>query len=428
MKIYNNPNKETWPELCKRPEMNIALLKETVNTIISTVREKGDEALINYAAKYDKVHLKTLQVSKEEIAEAENFISPSLKEAILYAKENIYKFHSIQQEAITKIETRKGITVWRKSIPIEKVGFYIPGGTAPLFSTILMLAVPASIAGVPEIILCTPSSENGKIHPAILYTASICGITKIFKTGGAQAIAAMALGTQTIPSVYKIFGPGNQYVTAAKQILGMQEVAIDMPAGPSELAVFADDTANASFVAADLLSQAEHGKDSQVVLVTTSSSMVQKVSVEIEQQVQLLPRNIFILESLSNSKTILMEDASTAMDFLNEYAPEHLIIASENADILAEKVINAGSVFLGNYSPEAAGDYASGTNHTLPTNGYAKAYSGVSTQSFFKIVTFQKLTKAGLANLHDPVALMAETEGLEAHKRAVTIRFQNNNQ
>ena len=423
MNIYDNPDKKLWPELCRRVENDQPDIEKTVLEIIEQVKAKGDIALIEFSKQFDQVSLNNLVVSEEELSEAKDLIQENLKNAIKFAKENIYNFHFLQKEEIKKIETRPGVTVWRKSLPIEKVGLYIPGGTAPLFSTILMLAVPAQIAGVKEIIICTPPGKNGKIHPAVLYTAEICGINKIYKTGGAQAIAAMSFGTESIPKVYKIFGPGNRFVTMAKQILGRKEVAIDMPAGPSELAVFADDTGNPGFIAADLLSQAEHGSDSQVILVSTSKQIIESVKQALEKQVEELPRKDFVNAAFSFSNIIYFNSAETAMDFLNEYAPEHLIIASENYKTLEDKIKNAGSVFLGNYSPEAAGDYASGTNHTLPTNGYAKAYSGVSVDSFVKKITFQQITKAGLKTLGEAVELMAEAEGLTAHKNAIAIRM-----
>lgn len=423
MNIYDNPDKKLWPELCRRVENDQPDIEKTVLEIIEQVKDKGDIALFEFSEQFDQVSLNNLVVSEEELSEAKDLIQENLKNAIKFAKENIYNFHFLQKEEIKKIETRPGVTVWRKSLPIEKVGLYIPGGTAPLFSTILMLAVPAQIAGVKEIIICTPPGKNGKIHPAVLYTAEICGINKIYKTGGAQAIAAMSFGTESIPKVYKIFGPGNRFVTMAKQILGRKEVAIDMPAGPSELAVFADDTGNPGFIAADLLSQAEHGSDSQVILVSTSKQIIESVKQALEKQVEELPRKDLVNAAFSFSNILYFNSAETAMDFLNEYAPEHLIIASENYKTLEDKIKNAGSVFLGNYSPEAAGDYASGTNHTLPTNGYAKAYSGVSVDSFVKKITFQQITKAGLKTLGEAVELMAEAEGLTAHKNAIAIRM-----
>lgn len=423
MNIYDNPDKKLWPELCRRVENDQSDIEKTVLEIIEQVKAKGDIALIEFSKQFDQVSLNNLVVSEEELSEAKDLIQENLKNAIKFAKENIYNFHFLQKEEIKKIETRPGVTVWRKSLPIEKVGLYIPGGTAPLFSTIIMLAVPAQIAGVKEIIICTPPGKSGKIHPAVLYTAEICGINKIYKTGGAQAIAAMSFGTESIPKVYKIFGPGNRFVTMAKQILGRKEVAIDMPAGPSELAVFADDTGNPGFIAADLLSQAEHGSDSQVILVSTSKQIIESVKQALEKQVEELPRKDLVNAAFSFSNILYFNSAETALDFLNEYAPEHLIIASENYKTLEDKIKNAGSVFLGNYSPEAAGDYASGTNHTLPTNGYAKAYSGVSVDSFVKKITFQQITKAGLKTLGEAVELMAEAEGLTAHKNAIAIRM-----
>ncbi|MFN5136485.1 MAG: histidinol dehydrogenase, partial [Chitinophagaceae bacterium] len=386
------------------------------------VKANGDDALKRFATIFDKVTVNELQVSKEEIDKASAAVSDELKQAIAVAKQNIETFHAKQMFAVEKIETMPGVVCWRKTVAIEKVGLYIPGGTAPLFSTILMLGVPAQIAGCKEIILCTPPAKDGSINAAILYTAQLCGITKIYKAGGAQAIAAMAFGTETIPQVYKIFGPGNQYVTAAKQLVQKDGVAIDMPAGPSEVCVMADDTANASFVAADLLSQAEHGADSQVLLVSTSEAMINAVLLETEKQLNELPRRELAAKALDNSKAILLNSIGEMIELVNAYAAEHLIISCKDDEVIAEKILNAGSMFLGNYSPESVGDYASGTNHTLPTNGYARAYSGVSVDSFVKKITLQKLSKEGLLNIGKAVELMAEAEGLEAHARAVTIR------
>ncbi|WP_207496818.1 histidinol dehydrogenase [Aridibaculum aurantiacum] len=421
--IYNNPPKAEWPNLLQRPTMDTAALEANVTGILESVKANGDLALRNFALKFDKVTVDELAVSQQEIIEAEKLVSDDLKAAIKQAAENIEKFHGQQLVQEEVVETMPGVQCWRKSVGIEKVGLYIPGGTAPLFSTILMLAIPAAIAGCKEVLLCSPPNAEGKLHPAILYTASLVGVSKIFKTGGAQAIAAMAYGTESIPQVYKIFGPGNQYVTCAKQLVQKDGVAIDMPAGPSEVAVLADETADPIFVAADLLSQAEHGADSQVLLVTTSETVASSVSAEVELQLEQLPRKDFAAQSLAKSKVIVVGDLKEAVELLNQYAAEHLIINCENADAIAEQVVNAGSVFIGNYSPESVGDYASGTNHTLPTNGYAKAYSGVSVDSFVKKITFQKLTKAGLENIGQAVQLMAAAEGLEAHANAVSKRL-----
>jgi histidinol dehydrogenase len=425
MQIIKHPKKSEWSKLLKRPAIEASSLEASVINILHEVKASGDEALRRFATIFDKVSVTELQVTKEEIAAAETTLSNELKDAISLAKQNIETFHSKQVSTVEKIETMPGIMCWRKTVAIEKIGLYIPGGTAPLFSTILMLAVPAKIAGCKEIILCTPPGKDGKINAAILYTAKLAGITKIFKAGGAQAIAAMAYGTQTIPQVYKIFGPGNQYVTAAKQLVQKDAVAIDMPAGPSEVCVMADDTANASFVAADLLSQAEHGIDSQVLLVSTSQQMIDAVVKETTTQLEALPRKELAAKALENSKAILVPTLHEMIELVNEYAAEHLIISCKDDETIAEQIINAGSIFLGNYSPESVGDYASGTNHTLPTNGYAKAYSGVSVDSFVKKITFQKLSKEGLQQIGKAVELMAEAEGLEAHAKAVKKRIQD---
>lgn len=425
MKSYINPPEKRWSELIKRPVADTALLIKSVTAIMNAVRKNGDSAIYQFSRQFDKVKLDTVKVSAGEIKEAGKQLSAHLKKAIQQAKQNITLFHKAQQESISKIETMPGITCWRKPVAIEKVGLYIPGGSAPLFSTVLMLAIPAGIAGCKEIILCTPPDKKGNIHPAILYAAQLCGITSIFKIGGAQAIAAMAYGTESVPGVYKIFGPGNQYVTAAKQLVQQQGVAIDMPAGPSEVLVIADDTAIPKFVAADLLSQAEHGPDSQVLLVTTSKSFAEKVKSEISNQLKILPRKNIAAAALKNSKIVVLSDIEQAIEFSNGYAPEHLILACSNAEKLSAKVTSAGSVFIGNYSPESAGDYASGTNHTLPTNGYAAMYSGVSLDSFVKKITFQKLSKQGLKNISDTVMTMAAAEGLDAHRNAVAIRIKN---
>jgi len=424
MNTYINPVRNEWKQLLARPAMDTAALEKTVSKILKAVREKGDKAVKKYCRDFDKVSLRKLQVSEKEIKDAEKLLDKELKQAIQQAAANIRYFHEKQVAPVEVVETMTGVFCWRKSIGIEKVGLYIPGGTAPLFSTILMLAIPANIAGCKEIVLCSPPSKDGSLHPAILYAASLVGVTKIFKVGGVQAIAAMAYGTESIPQVYKIFGPGNQYVTCAKQLIQKDGIAIDMPAGPSEVAVYADASANPSFVAADLLSQAEHGADSQVVLVTTNESMIAQVQEEISIQLNQLPRKEFAEKSLANSKAFLVKDESEAIDLLNEYAAEHLILSCAHADEIADKIINAGSVFLGNYSPESVGDYASGTNHTLPTNGYAKAYSGVSVDSFVKKITYQKLTEEGLRNISQTVISMAEAEGLSGHAAAVEVRMR----
>ncbi len=425
MKIYINPAKNKWTEIIQRPQINNAALKNIVSEILLSVKQNGDEAIKKYSLQFDGVELNDLKVSDEEIKAALLVVDNELKNAIQLAKENIEKFHRSQKEEVKIIETSAGVMCWRRSVAIDKVGLYIPGGTAPLFSTLLMLGIPAVLADCREIIVCTPADKNGKVNPVILYVAHLLGLKNIYKIGGVQAIAAMAYGTESIPSVYKIFGPGNQYVTTAKQIISSEGIAIDMPAGPSEVAVYADESCNPTFVASDLLSQAEHGNDSQVLLVAASQQIVENVKKEIDLQLKLLSRKEKIEKSLINSRFVIMENINDAFDLLNEYAPEHLIIASDNAELLSEKVINAGSVFLGHYSPESAGDYASGTNHTLPTNGYAKAYSGVSLDSFVKKITFQKLSKEGLKNIGNAVEVMAVAEGLDAHKNAVLMRFKN---
>ncbi len=425
MKIYINPAKNKWTEIIQRPQINNAALKNIVSEILLSVKQNGDEAIKKYSLQFDGVELNDLKVSDEEIKAALLVVDNELKNAIQLAKENIEKFHRSQKEEVKIIETSAGVMCWRRSVAIDKVGLYIPGGTAPLFSTLLMLGIPAVLADCREIIVCTPADKNGKVNPVILYAAHLLGLKNIYKIGGVQAIAAMAYGTESIPSVYKIFGPGNQYVTTAKQIISSEGIAIDMPAGPSEVAVYADESYNPTFVASDLLSQAEHGNDSQVLLVAASQQIVENVKKEIDLQLKLLSRKEKIEKSLVNSRFVIMENINDAFDLLNEYAPEHLIIASDNAELLSEKVINAGSVFLGHYSPESAGDYASGTNHTLPTNGYAKAYSGVSLDSFVKKITFQKLSKEGLKNIGNAVEVMAVAEGLDAHKNAVLMRFKN---
>ena len=421
--IFINPEKSKWQDILLRPAFDHKRLEEKASAILQDVKLNGDDAIKKYTKQFDAVKLNELQVSENEIAESVAKVDKYLKEAIELAKNNITAFHKAQKEAAMIVETTKGVLCWRRSVAIEKVGLYIPGGTAPLFSTLLMLGIPAILAGCKEIIVCTPPDKNGNINPVILYVAQLIGIKNIFKIGGVQAIAAMAYGTKTILKVNKIFGPGNQYVTCAKQMINAAGIAIDLPAGPSELAVYADETCNPAFVAADLLSQAEHGVDSQVLLVTSSITIVDSIQIEIKKQLEDLPRKEIVLQALQNSCAIVMNDTVNAFDLLNEYAPEHLIIASDNAEELAEKVVNAGSVFLGHYSPESAGDYASGTNHTLPTNGYAKAYSGVSLNSFVKKITFQQISKAGLQNIGKAVETMAAVEGLDAHKNAVTIRL-----
>lgn len=424
MKTYVNPSRDTWLEILLRPENHSANVNKLVGEILRDVKYHGDAAIKIYANRFDRVKLKHFKVSEQEITEALPLVEDDLKNAILQAKENIEKFHLSQKENVNRIETSTGVYCWRKSVAIDKVGLYIPGGTAPLFSTLLMLGVPAVIAGCKKIMICTPPDMSGKVNPIILYVAHLLGIKHIYKIGGAQAIAAMAYGTATIPFVYKIFGPGNQYVTTAKQIVNGEGTAIDIPAGPSEVAVYADETCDPSFVAADLLSQAEHGIDSDVLLVASSLLIIDDVQSEIELQLAMLDRKQIIAEVLSNSRFVVMENADEAFCLLNEYAPEHLIIASDDAEALSEKVVNAGSVFLGHYSPESAGDYASGTNHTLPTHGFAKAYSGVSLDSFLKKITFQQLSKEGLINISGTVTKMAESEGLDAHANAVTVRLK----
>ncbi len=424
MNLIKYPTKEIWKDILKRPAIDTTSLEATVQSVLSDIKANGQSAVNKYTLQFDKVNILNVLVSDSEFIEAEKQISKELKEAIQLAKSNIETFHSAQKENTQVIETMPGVKCWRKSIAIQKVGLYIPGGTAPLFSTILMLGVPAKLAGCEKIILCTPPDVNGNINPAILYTAQLIGISKVYKVGGVQAIGAMAYGTEIIPQVYKIFGPGNQYVTCAKQLINKQGVAIDMPAGPSEVAVLVDETCVPEFVAADLLSQAEHGSDSQVILVSTNESVIQTIQTELEKQLAVLPRKDLASKALENSKAILVKTNTEAIELLNEYAPEHLIIACANDEQLAEQVVNAGSVFLGNYSCESAGDYASGTNHTLPTNGYAKAYSGVSLDSFVKKITYQKLSKEGINNIGPAIELMAEAEGLQAHKNAVTVRLK----
>ena len=423
MQIIKYPSKESWKELLKRPALDVSALRDTVSEVLGRIRAEGDKGVKEYEAKFDKVELDTLAVTPEEIDEAARLLTDNLKEAIKQAHTNIEHFHSAQRFVGKKVETQPGVTCWQKAVAIEKVGLYIPGGTAPLFSTVLMLATPARIAGCKEIVLCSPPGKDGKIHPAILFAAQVAGVNRIFKIGGVQAIGAMAYGTESVPKVYKIFGPGNQYVTAAKQQVSLHDVAIDMPAGPSEVEVLADETANPAFVAADLLSQAEHGVDSQVVLITTSEKLMKEVEYEVQHQLSRLPRWEIADKALSNSKLILVNDMEEAIAMTNEYAPEHLIIETRDYMELAEKVVNAGSVFLGPLTPESAGDYASGTNHTLPTNGYAQAYSGVSLDSFIRKITFQEITREGILNIGPAIEVMAANEQLDAHKNAVTVRL-----
>ena len=424
MKLFNNPNYQDWPDICARPTQYNSHIQPVVQKIIADVAKNGDKALKKYAKKFDGADLKTLMVGENEFKAAEANIDAGLKQALLNAKVNIEKFHKAQNSPVKKIEISKGITCWRESRAIEKVGLYIPGGSAPLFSTVLMLGIPAKIAGCKEIILCTPCNQEGKIYDAILYAASLCGITKIYKTGGAQAIAAMAYGTESIPKVFKIFGPGNQYVTAAKQMV-QNVVAIDMPAGPSEVLVIADESCNPDFVAADLLAQAEHGPDSQVILVCTTLKIAKAVEKQIQKQLQQLPRKDIVEKSLPHSRIVIVKTIMQAVELSNLYAPEHLILACKVNNKLLQQITSAGSVFVGNYSPESAGDYASGTNHTLPTNGYATVFSGVSLDSFYKKITFQQLSKTGLASLSNTIITMAEAEGLQAHSNAVKVRLPN---
>lgn len=424
MILITNPDKSQWTELLRRPVMNTENLFDTVRNIIDCVKSEGDRAVLDFEEKFDKVKLTSLIVTDEEQQEAEALVSEELKTAICLAKKNIETFHTAQRFEGKKVETRPGVTCWQKAVAIEKVGLYIPGGTAPLFSTVLMLAVPAKIAGCKEIILCTPPGKDGKVHPAVLFAAKVAGVNRIFKAGGVQAIAAMAYGTESVPKVYKIFGPGNQYVTAAKQLVSLRDVAIDMPAGPSEVEVLADETANPVFVAADLLSQAEHGVDSQAMLITTSVKLQQAVKEEVERQLALLPRKEIAEKSLANSKLIVVRDMDAAVELTNTYAPEHLIIETDNYMSVAERIVNAGSVFLGSLTPESAGDYASGTNHTLPTNGYAKAYSGVSLDSFIRKITFQEIKPEGIRMIGPAIEIMAANEHLDAHKNAVTVRLK----
>ncbi len=421
-KIYN-PKQENWASLLERPTKTVDDIEATVKEIFAAVQSNGDKAIEKYTQQFDGIALENNLVSTEEIQLAIASVSIELKEAIQLAKSNIEKFHSAQKTSRVSVETAPGVQCWQEKRPIQKIGLYIPGGTAPLFSTVLMLAVPAKIAGCKEVILCSPPDATGNLNPAILYAAQLCGVTKILKVGGIQAIAGMTFGTATIPKVYKIFGPGNQYVTVAKQLATQFGVAIDMPAGPSELLVVADDSAVPAFVASDLLSQAEHGTDSQVILVSTSKKMIEAVEEEVQSQLVILPRKAIAEKAIANSKLIFVENAAIALDLINEYGPEHFIVCTENNDYYVDNIVNAGSVFIGNYTPESAGDYASGTNHTLPTNGYAKNYSGVNLDSFMKSMTFQKISEAGIQNIGKAIEIMAEKEGLQAHKNAVTLRL-----
>lgn len=425
MQVIINPEKKTWSQILQRPYADNTAVLQSVQEILAEVKKRGDAAVRAFTQRFTGVELDGLQVSEEEMNRAAGQLSDELKTAIQQARQNIEAFHQVQLGKVDVVETMQGIQCWRRAVGIEKVGLYIPGGTAPLFSTVLMLAIPARLAGSKEVLLCSPCDKKGRLHPAILYAAQLTGISKIFRIGGAQAIAAMAYGTESIPAVYKIFGPGNQYVTAAKQLVQMQGLAIDMPAGPSEVCVMADATANAAFVAADLLSQAEHGVDSQVLLVSTEETVVRAVQEELANQLALLPRREMAEKALANSKAIVVQNWDDGVMLVNEYAAEHLIISCADADAIAEKITNAGSVFIGNYSPESVGDYASGTNHTLPTNGFAKAYSGVSVDSFVKKITYQKLSAEGLRNIAATVVPMAEAEGLEAHANAVKVRLNS---
>ena len=423
MKTYINPPKNLWAEILKRPMYDVSELYSKVQEILNEIRKNGDSALRHFTAKFDKVELEDFVVSETEINEAESMVRTELKSAIQLAAQNIEKFHSAQKTGLKKVETSPGVSCWQKAVPIEKVGLYIPGGTAPLFSTVLMLAIPAQIAGCKEIVLCSPPGKNGKIHPAILYAAKVAGVTQVYKLGGVQAVGAMAYGTETVPKTYKIFGPGNQYVMAAKQLVSMNDVSIDMPAGPSEVLVVADETSNPAFVASDLLSQAEHGADSQVVLLTESLNTIRKVNMEIEKQLEVLPRKELAEKTLENSISIALNELQQQVDLINEYAPEHLIISTKNYNDISGKIVSAGSVFLGEFTPESAGDYASGTNHTLPTNGWARSYSGVNLDSFLKKITFQEITREGLKKIGSAIEIMAAAEELEAHKNAVTLRL-----
>ena len=424
MKTYINPEKTTWPEILKRPLFDVSVLHEKVQTILNEIKSDGDKALKKFTFQFDGIHLDSILVSENEIEEAVKLVDSELKYAIALASKNIEVFHSAQKTETKKIETTPGVICWQKPVAIEKVGLYIPGGSAPLFSTVLMLAIPAQIAGCKEIVLCSPPNKNGKIHPAILYAAKVSGVTKIFKLGGVQAIGAMAFGTETVPKTYKIFGPGNQFVMAAKQLVSMNDVAIDMPAGPSEVLVVADETSNPAFVASDLLSQAEHGTDSQVVLVANHLEVVENVLSEIEKQVIELPRGKIASKALEHSILIVQDNLKEQIGLINEYAPEHLIISTKKYAEIADKIVNAGSVFMGEYTPESAGDYASGTNHTLPTNGWARSYSGVNLDSFLRKITFQEISKEGLNNIGPAIEIMASAEELVAHKNAVSLRLK----
>lgn len=425
MRVIENPKKKDWPTLLQRPTQTIDDIESTVNQIFDDVQRNGNKAILKYTSLFDGVTLTSNSVTTEEIQAATLAIPDALKKAIETAKTNIESFHKSQKKAMVKIETTKGVECWQEKRPIEKIGLYIPGGTAPLFSTVLMLAVPAQIAGCKEIVLCSPPNSKGEIAKEILFAAQLCGITKINKVGGIQAIAGLTFGSESIPKVFKIFGPGNQFVTVAKQLATKFGVAIDMPAGPSELLVVADDTANAAFVASDLLSQAEHGSDSQVILVTTSKEMIENVKKQVAIQIEDLPRMKIAEKAMQNSKLVYVNDDNTALELINQYAPEHFIICMKNANFYSNGIMNAGSVFLGNYTPESAGDYASGTNHTLPTNGFSKAYSGVNLDSFTKSITFQKISKQGIQNIGKTIEIMAEAEGLQAHKNAVSLRLKS---
>ncbi len=427
MKIFKNPPKDTWHQLTERPQLELEFLDGAVRNVLNRVRKSGDSAVRELTLQFDKVSINTFQVTTTEIEEAVNSVTSDLQKAIRTAASNIEKFHAAQKRESLPIETMPGVTCWRRSVAIDKVGIYIPGGSAPLFSTVLMLGIPAKLAGCGEVILCTPPDSSGKVNAAILFSAQLVGISKIFKVGGAQAIAAMAYGTASIPKVYKIFGPGNQYVTKAKQLVTEDGVAIDMPAGPSEVLIMADDSSNYSFVAADLLSQAEHGEDSQVILVVNNEKMIDPIQNEIKNQIQSLPRKTIAERALVNSRVILLENEKDAIAFVNEYAPEHLIINTRNHEEIVSQITNAGSVFLGNFSPEAIGDYASGTNHTLPTNGYAKAFAGVALESFMKYITYQKVSEEGMKALGPAVEQMADAEQLAGHKMAIRIRLESLN-
>ncbi|WP_141879203.1 histidinol dehydrogenase [Gramella sp. Hel_I_59] len=428
MNTINNPDRSKWSGILKRPTQTVADIEQTVHKVFDEIRLTGDVAVRKYTKAFDGIELDTFKVTASEMDAASAEISQELKEAIALAKKNIEIFHAAQRTERVVVETMNGVKCWQEKKAIQKVGLYIPGGTAPLFSSILMLATPANIAGCEEIVLCTPPDKNGNVNPAVLYTAKLCGVTQVFKIGGIQAIGAMTFGTESVPRVYKIFGPGNQFVTVAKQLATRYQVAIDMPAGPSELLVYADDSANPAFVASDLLSQAEHGVDSQVIMVCTSEKMLKLVSDEVEKQLDELPRKAIAQQAIENSKLILVDSEETALELINEYGPEHFIVCSENEDYFVENIVNAGSVFIGNYAPESAGDYASGTNHTLPTNGYAKQYSGVNLDSFMKQITYQKVSEEGIKNIGPAIELMAEAEGLQAHKNAVTLRLKSLNQ